>query len=103
MTWLPINGWAAEELRHSLNGKGDPINLVQVKPRRDLSPHEALTLAAHLSRDYDAVAFIVNAVMVEAARNYKIKNFRKEGITFAQWLCPEFFEDGRKVRWCLVG
>jgi hypothetical protein len=62
-----------------------------------------LQLAAELSREYDAVAFMPNPIILEAARNYKIQNFRKEGATFARWFCPDFYEEGKKVRWCQVG
>lgn len=103
LTWLPVNGWAAVELQKHLNGNGDPIELVALPPQKDLTPSRALQLAGELSREYDAVAFMPNPVILEAARNYKIQNFRKQGVTFARWLCPDFFEEGRKVRWCQVG
>jgi hypothetical protein len=102
LMWLPVNGWVAEALKKRLNGNGEPVDLVPMQPRRDLKPHQVLNLVAELNEQYQAVAFLVNAVMVEAARNHKIQNFRKEGATFAQWLCPQFEDEGKKVRWCTV-
>jgi hypothetical protein len=102
LTYMPVNGPAAEILRRQL-GNGEPVELVAILPRRDLKPIQLLDLVAELNQQYQAVAFMINAAMVEAARNHKIRNFRSEGATFAQWLCPEFEEEGRKVRWCVVG
>jgi len=104
LTWLPVNGWAAVELQRHLNGNGEPMELVSLPPQKNLTPPLALQLVSELSREYDAVAFIVNPVLIEAARNFKIKNFKKEGASFARWLCPDFYDEpeGRKVRWCQV-
>jgi hypothetical protein len=103
MTFLPTDGWVAQALLRKLDGKGEPVELVQIPPRRDLTFLEIMDMVAGLNEEYQAVAFMVNAATVEAARNHKIKNFRQAGATFAQWLCPEFEDGGKKVRWCVVG
>jgi len=106
VTWLPVNGWAAIELQKHLNGNGGPVDLVNIEPKKNLSAHQALEIVAELSREYDAVALMPNAVLLEAARYFKIQNFKKQGATFARWFCPDFYgEEGqvKGVRWCQVG
>jgi hypothetical protein len=112
LTWMPVNGWAARELQKHLNGKGEAVELVTLPPQRNLSPARALRIVEELSREYDAVAFIANPVLIEAARNFKIKNYQwaKEhnsvGVTFARWFCPDFYGkvpgQTEGVRWCQV-
>jgi hypothetical protein len=106
LTWLPTNGSAAVELKKHLNGNGGLIEIVSLTPQQKLTPAKASQIVAELSREYDAVAFIANPVLIEAARNFKIQNFRKEGMTFARWLCPDFYgteaDRVEGVRWCQV-
>jgi hypothetical protein len=107
LTWLPVNGWAAEELKKRLNGNGDVVELVTLHPKRSLSPQQAIELVAKLNQEYDAVAMLPHAVILEAARNFKIQNYRKEGMKFARLFSPDFYGDEpgnvRGVRWCQVG
>jgi hypothetical protein len=103
MTWLPMNSGAAQQLRERLNGQGNSIELVFVEPQRLFNPHKCLELVAEMNRDYDAVAFTGSSEMVEAIRNYRIKNYQKEGTKFAQWFSLAIRECGNETRWCVVG
>jgi len=103
MTWLPINGGAATILKNQLAKNGNDLSLVFVEPDRQFDPEKCLELVADLNRDYDVVAFTVNSEMAEAIRNFKIKNFKKEGIKFAQWFSLAIKEGGRELRWCAIG
>ncbi len=92
LTWLPINGWAAVALQKHLNGNGDPVDLVTIEPKKNLSPGQALEIVADLSKEYDAVALMPNAVLLEAARNFKIQNFERKGPHLPAGSAPIFTE-----------
>lgn len=102
MTWLPMNSGAAQKLKNSLSNNG-PITMVFIEPKRQFDPEKCLELVMDMNRDYDAVAFTVNSEMAEAIRNYRIKNFRHQGIKFAQWFSLAVKEGGMELRWCTVG
>jgi hypothetical protein len=104
MTWLPQNSGAAQQLRDRLNGKSDkPVEFVFLPPERQFDPEKCLELVEELNRIYDVVAFTLNSEMAEAIRNYKIKNFKQEGIKFAQWFSLAVKEGGKELRWCCIG
>lgn len=101
MTWLPVNGWVAQNLLETLSHV--EIELVPVPPHLDLGPAKAMALVIDLHQNYQGVALLITSILAEALRLYKIQNYKKSQNNFIPWYSPQFFNEGRKVRWCRVG